>query len=197
MNAVVAALLGTLLGALATIGAAVVTGWAQREGARISARSQHVKDRHEPRRSEYRAFMKVATDLNERILTTDGYRDTTREEELALRRHVYERWIEVSLLGPDSVIEAGARLRDSVLGTLAAMAESRSLVEDLNRGNHEDDDAEASALNAYEESLHSLDALAHLLIEEVAVFAEAARAALDDDGTAPKPAARKANGASG
>ncbi|MFZ4203360.1 hypothetical protein ACOZE4_00580 [Streptomyces griseoincarnatus] len=186
MNAVVAALLGTLLGSLATIGAAVVAGWAQREGARIAARSQYVKDRHEPRRAEYKAFMKVATELSERILTAEGYRDSTLDEEMALRRNVHERWIDLSLAGPDSVIKAGARLRDCVFHVLAQMAASRRLVSDLHSVNDEDEEAEEQALGVYEESLHALDSLADLLIEEVGKFAEAASAALDDDGTAPR-----------
>ncbi|MGV9992211.1 hypothetical protein [Streptomyces sp. NPDC003374] len=79
--------------------------------------------------------MRVATDLNERILTAEGYRDSTLDEEIALRKHVHERWIDLSLAGPDSVIKAGAQLRDCVFQVLAQMAYSRRLVERLHSVN--------------------------------------------------------------
>ncbi|MDT3724263.1 hypothetical protein ROS62_04925 [Streptomyces sp. DSM 41972] len=104
MNAVVAALLGTLLGALATIGAAVVSGWAQREGARISARAQHVKDRHEPRREAYKAFIEVTTNLKERFALLERYERASVDERESFRKDVNDRWVDLSLLGPVSVI---------------------------------------------------------------------------------------------
>lgn len=56
-------MLGALAGSVATIGAALATGWAQREGARITARSEHRRQRLEPRTAIYKEFISHATQL--------------------------------------------------------------------------------------------------------------------------------------
>lgn len=61
MDAGTAAVLGALAGSVATIGAALATGWAQREGARIAARAEHRRERREPRLAIYKEFISVAT----------------------------------------------------------------------------------------------------------------------------------------
>lgn len=54
-------MLGALAGSVATIGAAIATGWAQREGSRISARAEHRRERRGPRQDVYKEFILVAS----------------------------------------------------------------------------------------------------------------------------------------
>ncbi|MFC8173084.1 hypothetical protein [Streptomyces sp. NPDC057325] len=183
MDAVVAALLGTLLGSLATIGAAVVSGRSQREGARIAARAQYIKDLHAPRSAGYKSFMKMATDLKIRVLDNDGYEESTRQEVRDLRNNVFDQWESLSLLGPTEVTVSGSKVRDSALDLLSQMDATRNMtfMHSLNRGASEDE--EEAAREAYENSLRALDELAFSLIERVDEFATVASAALNDDGT--------------
>jgi hypothetical protein len=61
MDAGTAAVLGALAGSVATIGAALATGWAQREGARIAARAEHRRERRGPRQDVYKEFISAAS----------------------------------------------------------------------------------------------------------------------------------------
>ncbi len=69
-----AAVLGALAGSVATIGAAIATGWAQREGARISARAEHRRERRGPRQEIYKEFISVAS-----VFRAESGRFTYRE----------------------------------------------------------------------------------------------------------------------
>ncbi|MCZ4117829.1 hypothetical protein [Streptomyces sp. H39-S7] len=180
MVAVAAALLGTLLGSLATIGAAIVSGWAQREGARISARSQYIKDRHQPRSDTYKSFMKMAVDLTDRVVENDGYEDTTADEERTIRKKISEHWIDLSLIGPNSVIAAGSEVRDRCFSVVRQMTRTREFGYEVADSDQQD---EGEPIAVYENAMGILDELAYALFDEVKQFAEVASAALDDDGT--------------
>ncbi|MFF8461220.1 hypothetical protein [Streptomyces olivaceus] len=127
--------------------------------------------------------MKVATDLKTRVLDNDGYEETTRQEVRDLRNKVFDEWVALSLLGPTAVTASGSKVRDSALDVLSQMDATRDLGYRLTHGGHVDEDAEEDAREAYENSLHGLDALAFMLLEKVEEFAEVASVALDDDGT--------------
>ncbi|MFF7970933.1 hypothetical protein [Streptomyces sp. NPDC007905] len=119
MDAGTAAVLGALAGSVATIGAALATGWAQREGARITARSEHRKERRQPRYGAYKDFITEASRMNDRVgifaVDYDSFpferidsNFTARCEEAA--DAVKEKWVEVALAGPKEIAETASRL---------------------------------------------------------------------------------------
>ncbi|MFF8403834.1 hypothetical protein ACF06P_19685 [Streptomyces sp. NPDC015684] len=61
MDAGVAAVLGALAGAVATTGAALATGWAAREQAKIAARGEHRRQRRDSRQVVYEEFITTAS----------------------------------------------------------------------------------------------------------------------------------------
>ncbi|MEV7153208.1 hypothetical protein AB0N77_01085 [Streptomyces misionensis] len=61
MDAGVAAVLGALAGAVATTGAAIATGWAAREQAKIAARGEHRRERRDSRQMIYEEFITTAS----------------------------------------------------------------------------------------------------------------------------------------
>ncbi|MET8403476.1 hypothetical protein [Streptomyces sp900116325] len=119
MDAGTAAVLGALAGSVATIGAALATGWAQREGARITARSEHRKERREPRYGVYKDFIAEASRMNDRVglftVTYDSFPFERIDVLFASRCEeaadaVKEKWIEVALAGPKEIAETASRL---------------------------------------------------------------------------------------
>ncbi|MEW9519338.1 hypothetical protein [Streptomyces tubercidicus] len=113
MDAGTAAVLGALAGSVATIGAAMATGWAQREGARITARSEHRRERREPRYNAYKEFIAEATrmrnasavwgiDLSHTSEVDDEIIDYWRLVENALKNKARD----VVLAGPTKVTKA-------------------------------------------------------------------------------------------
>ncbi|MGW3688720.1 hypothetical protein [Streptomyces sp. NPDC005125] len=190
MIVVLATLLGTLAGAVATIGAAMATGWAQREGAQIAARSDHRKERREPRLLAYKAFIQSATELKDRV-GVDGYEDTAPSEEESLQKAVNERWIDLSLLGPVSVTTAGSSVRDLSLRVIQQMARTRRYGRAFTRGHHEDEDSVDAAGEEYSREVDATYALALDLARAVDAFALVASAALDEDGTESRRSMRR------
>ncbi|MGP3999603.1 hypothetical protein [Streptomyces sp. 8N706] len=61
MDAGVAAVLGALAGAVATTGAALATGWAAQEQAKITARGEHRRQRRDSRQVVYEEFITTAS----------------------------------------------------------------------------------------------------------------------------------------
>ncbi|MER5749203.1 hypothetical protein [Streptomyces sp. NPDC002088] len=183
MNAVLATLLGTLAGAAATIGAALATGWAQREGVRIAARSEFRKDRRQPRHETYKAFMEIATELRDLALMT-AHESLTREQEVSLRGRINEYWLEMSLLGPEAVIRSGAELRDQALGMTGQIAMLRSRSRHLSTTPEDDTEAFTTATRAFEISSSDFLRMGMVIGELLDAFAIDAFAALEDDGTA-------------
>jgi hypothetical protein len=60
MDAGLAAVLGALAGSVATIGAALATGWTAREQAKLAARSEHLRQRRDARQVIYEEFIDAA-----------------------------------------------------------------------------------------------------------------------------------------
>ncbi|MEV5596007.1 hypothetical protein [Streptomyces sp. NPDC052496] len=111
MDAGWAAVLGAVAGALATTGAALVTGWASREQARIAARAEHVRQRREPRREIYHGFLAVTSEVREVVLGRcfDTARGLTHQGQdvrnwlASSTAAVREHWLRVMLVGPEEV----------------------------------------------------------------------------------------------
>ncbi|MFE7712994.1 hypothetical protein ACFU6I_46395 [Streptomyces sp. NPDC057486] len=183
MDAGLAAVLGALAGSVATIGAALTTGWTQREGVRITARSEHRSQRREPRNSSYKKFITEASRLRDLAAAfTVAHAEFPYETvdsvfagrcEIATRT-VQETWVDVALAGPKQVSEAAAKLERlsnalafRILGLHRLVSdESRMLTDRALDGIKDVIAGEA------EEFDRTLD-----------VFVLLAQAALDDDGT--------------
>jgi hypothetical protein len=60
MDAGLAAVLGALAGSVATIGAALATGWSAREQAKMGARAEHLRQRRDARQAVYEEFIDAA-----------------------------------------------------------------------------------------------------------------------------------------
>ncbi|WP_431950475.1 hypothetical protein [Actinacidiphila sp. bgisy167] len=123
MDAGTAAVLGALAGSVATVGAALATGWAQREGARIAVRAEHRRERREPRLAAYKEFISVASAFRSESspYTIPGLIPDDLEDEAA-----------------DSISEAAAELKRSAMDV--ALAGPRRVSKDAIRierlGNH-------------------------------------------------------------
>ncbi|MFD4262080.1 hypothetical protein ACFWR9_31755 [Streptomyces sp. NPDC058534] len=183
----VVAVVGTLLGTLA---GAVITGWWQREAIRVTVRAEHTKDRHQPRSDAYKAFIRSAIALRERVLDNDGYEDSTEAEEKRLRSEINALWTELVFLGPRSVNLIASVLLDAYLDIIRQMVDSRHLRDSWPRiaNSHTDEDAEEDARQDYENSLHTLEHLAGELTLGINAFAAVASTFLNDDGTTPRRA---------
>ncbi|MFJ7340136.1 hypothetical protein ACIQU3_07485 [Streptomyces sp. NPDC101110] len=182
MDAGLAAVLGALTGSVATIGAALATGWAQREGARITARSEHRRQRLEPRTAIYKEFVSHANTIQgiaSRFIVDPEAIDLDAINEDVLRgvtsaAHGIEKaWADVALAGPESVATcAGEIYAHSIRMTIAVneVARRNSGEIPLNPGR------ELATRVAVSDS-------AHRLWMKVDDFAPLARQALDDDGS--------------
>ncbi|MFI8834029.1 hypothetical protein ACIGPN_23780 [Streptomyces afghaniensis] len=118
MDAGLAAVLGALAGSVATIGAALATGWAQREEARIAARAEHRRERREPRLEAYRAFISATSDLREqstfftvRDLVPDDLDEVTTDLLFQAVSGMKESALEVSLAGPRRVSKEAIKIQ--------------------------------------------------------------------------------------
>ncbi|MFD5519095.1 hypothetical protein [Streptomyces sp. NPDC127066] len=182
MDSGIAAVLGALAGSVATIGAALATGWAQREGARIAARSEHRRERREPRHAVYRDLMEAATTFHHRIAIYK-YADVGMREDLQLRvedipalrqnkERVNKSAIEVALVGPKGVSEASMKLSKwseeayTYVSALTDLHPSQAADEQIWRFTTQ------GAADATKRCGHALEE-----------FALLAQAALDDDGS--------------
>ncbi|WP_217134815.1 hypothetical protein [Streptomyces sp. AC558_RSS880] len=177
MDAGLAAVLGALAGSVATIGAALATGWAQREGARITARSEHRRQRLESRSAVYKQFLLRANDLRAAILPhaeNPGVRISFHVDiervELAANK-VREVWSDVALAGPQSVAKCANSIRVASYLILISVGQ-------IKEGSSEGD----GSTPGYQAELILIDQCEHLgkLLDE---FESVARKALDDDGS--------------
>ncbi|MGA5469218.1 hypothetical protein ACPCUK_10360 [Streptomyces arboris] len=170
MDAGLAAVLGAAAGALATTGAGLVAGWSAREQARITARSEHQRQRREPRHEVYKRFIDAASDMEHHTGPGSLLAEPVHDEELNIMEHyvdllqtlaykVKEAWIEVALVGPREV-EAVA-----------------SQIERCSQGLR--DTASAVSRRSFHLGYSAGD-----LTPMLEGFITAAREALDDDGTA-------------
>ncbi|MFD7565802.1 hypothetical protein ACFV7O_21665 [Streptomyces tendae] len=185
MDAGLAAVLGALAGSVATIGAALATGWAQREGARITARSEHRRERREPRHTAYREMIEAATSLRDMTVQYELFDASEISSDVHLREQdilglhakqalVRKRAIEVALVGPAPVGEVAMRVA-SVSNHLFLFVTALSGF--LNAPEPIDD-------HTWSYSLRKAESLSKEYGQEVDQLISLAQAALDDDGSA-------------
>lgn len=119
MDAGLAAVLGALAGSVATIGAALATGWSQREGARIAARSEHRRERREPRHEVYRQFIAEANHMGQQAavyctlgaaLRPDYYTEARTQRVHEMTRLIQSKATESALAGPKDVTESALKI---------------------------------------------------------------------------------------
>lgn len=134
MNEGIAAIVGALAGSLGTLTAAIATGWASREQARITARSEFLRQRQEPREAAYRKVIETVGAVREHDLR-DHFAEGLEEqwvsqgvsyvrEALERCQPVKERWQDAALLGPAPVTQAAEELGAAVedlIGSLDAL----------------------------------------------------------------------------
>ncbi|MEV0480065.1 hypothetical protein AB0I69_05500 [Streptomyces sp. NPDC050508] len=178
MDAGTAAVLGALAGSVATIGAALATGWAQREGARITARSEHRSQRREPRQAIYREFIAVGSlmrnhtspySLGEEYIPNEldeDHRNRIFEAAQVLKNKAFD----VALSGPEQVTKVAIRI-EHLSWELAAIL---GALEQLNIPGNEQ---QRQRIRAH------VARTAGDLGKELDSFVLAAQKALDDDGT--------------
>ncbi|MFI9252473.1 hypothetical protein [Streptomyces sp. NPDC053069] len=179
MDAGIAAVLGALAGSVATIGAAMATGWAQREGARIAARSEHQRQRREPRHLVYKEFISKAELVRHRAsiysslddgLTPDYVTEQQVNELFEAATEIKAAATEAALVGPKKV--TAAALAIAHLGSdLAAYA---AIFRDLTEPQHQQigKRSHRKLVRVAKEYQNSLDN-----------FILRAQGALDDDGS--------------
>ncbi|MEV5374998.1 hypothetical protein AB0L26_03340 [Streptomyces nondiastaticus] len=179
MDAGLAAVLGALAGSVATIGAAVATGWAQREEARIAARSEHKRERREPRHEVYRQFISEANHMGQQAgvysslgaaLTPDYFTEdrTRRVHEMA--RLIEAKATEAALAGPKEITESALKIAQLASQLSGSVSNFRELTDE--RYQRMQDQSRRSILKyakEYEASLNN--------------FTLQAQSALDDDGS--------------
>ncbi|MFD5207748.1 hypothetical protein ACFWNF_12590 [Streptomyces anulatus] len=181
MDAGLAAVLGALAGSVGTVVAAV----AQREAVRITARAQQRNERRQPRHDAYKAFAMAVTEVRKRV-SFNEYEDTTEREEEDFRNELYERWIDLSLMGPESVVNAGSELLDEALKVVFVMGETRYLgnraivVHERSDSNEEEQEVADAEYNAYVDLVWER---ARGLMDSITAFSLVSQSALDDDGT--------------
>ncbi|MFC8173085.1 hypothetical protein [Streptomyces sp. NPDC057325] len=179
MDAGLAAVLGALAGSVATIGAAFATGWAQREGARITARSEHRRQRREPRYAAYRELIAAGSVMRGHIalsgldeetllgeLNVEEYRNLLLED----ARDLKEKATNVALAGPRKVTGVAINI-DRLSWELAVILTS---IHKLNT-------PEGQAMRQRVE--RHAERVASDLVRHLENFVLSAQAALDDDGS--------------
>ncbi|MCX4687228.1 hypothetical protein OG401_23470 [Kitasatospora purpeofusca] len=183
MDAGLAAVCGALAGSVATIGAAFATGRAQREGARIGARVEHRKERRMPRQEAYKRLMSAASEIRS-IRKSPVPGESEPQRAYQANKDVKLAWEDIALLGPDDVSRAASELRDLAfaLYTLIWALYGTPNVEHerVLYGTANSPEDRQRMRQGYRESLDVLEGKIADAIEE---FAEAARTALDDDGS--------------
>lgn len=188
MDAGLAAVLGAVAGALGTALAGVSTGWASQQQAKIAARSAHQLERRQSRENAYRAFMRTADALHEhvipmasswevtggfvlRLTPTQDFCDQAAAHDQALR----EAWLEVSLLGPSSVLDPAA----SVLELAKDVSNGCSLVFALSQIDLSEEPEMRDEITSARQQTR--DAISQFE-KEIQKFGKFAQRALDDDG---------------
>ncbi|MER5687423.1 hypothetical protein [Streptomyces sp. NPDC002205] len=183
MDAGIAAVLGALTGSISGVIGSITAGRAQREGVRMTVRSDHAKERHQPRRDAYKAFLQVLLDLDAR-LNTPAYEDSTPAEEKQLRSDLDSRWIDVALAGPEAITIVGSVVRDAVDDMIAHMGECRHLLNTFLEDTPEEDEEEfEAARQAYEDAINKTDEFRNVLADGINAFGAVSSRILDRDGT--------------
>ncbi|MFJ3619604.1 hypothetical protein ACIPSH_15845 [Streptomyces iakyrus] len=180
MDAGLAAVLGALAGSVATIGAALATGWAQREEARIAARAEHRRERREPRLEAYKAFILATSDLREQStfftvkeLVPDDPGDLSTDLLFQAASALKDSALEVSLAGPRRVSKDAIKIQR--LGS--DLSTNVSLLK------HALENPESVSQHLRRSFLRDTVATARGVSRAIDKFVLQAQAALDDDGS--------------
>lgn len=173
---------GAFVGAIATIGASVATGWTGREQARITARSEHVRQRREPREAAYRELIGTVSAARNQ-LSKDYFANAPEEALVSVGlayfqdcqsrcRGVREAWRDVALLGPAQVTTAAGQVGAANEDLLRSF---EGLVHVFAEGVFPSE----AMWDVHERAVQRLG-------DTHDVFVVAAQEALDDDGTRPQ-----------
>jgi hypothetical protein len=139
MDAGTAAVLGALAGSVATIGAALATGWSTRVQAKMAARAEHLRQRRDARQAVYEEFIAAAeahSDLAKILLAPapEDFPDFERlrilppgmditaviRESKVLHGKLKKITRRVRLAGPKEVSEAAATVDEKSRGVTAS-----------------------------------------------------------------------------
>ncbi|MDO0931318.1 hypothetical protein QQY66_06340 [Streptomyces sp. DG2A-72] len=180
MDAGLAAVLGALAGAVATTGAAVATGWAAREQAKIAARGEHRRQRRDARQAVYEEFIELTEVLTDRVIKISDLSAPTFDQIHAAEADVWASWegvrgvfTKVRLAGPDYVSQAAVEVRKSCTLVAVRMTAVKKCSSPDSRDPEELAGVKWVALT---------ESLTQLIVEHGA-FIGIAQVALDDDGT--------------
>ncbi|MER7836191.1 hypothetical protein ABTY98_09805 [Streptomyces sp. NPDC096040] len=184
MDAGLAAVLGAVAGSVGGIAGSIVTGRVQRDGVLMSVRAEHLKERRQPRHDAYKVFLRSMTDLKDRVLV-ESYQSTSPQEEVAFRKEINERWIELSLYGPPVVSATdGVLVRERARAVVDAMAAARQReYELLNLPDDYTPEILQEAEDVAGRAVDYVQSSARTLAKAIDDFALAASDALNDDGT--------------
>ncbi|MFF7051077.1 hypothetical protein ACFY94_22225 [Streptomyces griseorubiginosus] len=178
MDAGLAAVLGALAGAAGTTGAAFAASWATREQARIAARSEHRRQRREPRLEIYKNFIQSANSVADHLRTLSsrsgerriGTISTEYLDELErLVGDLSEQRDSAMLAGPDLISELGENVALRAIH-VHLILQGWWLASQRSGSNGE-------------ESLNEAVAEIQEYIDRIRSFAREARDTLDDDGS--------------
>lgn len=170
MDAGLAAVCGALAGSVATIGAALATGWSSREQAKIAARAEHRRQRRDARQATYEAYIAAARATHEFMKSlSDEPEELTRQEARAVMKEMDTQHVRVHLAGPEAIHDAAFEVAKA--GGSCFHAISRFIAID------------GESLQDRVPIYMSLDTAAVDLRETLWRFIEASHNALDDDGT--------------
>ncbi|GEC10463.1 hypothetical protein SSP24_81180 [Streptomyces spinoverrucosus] len=181
MDAGLAAVCGALAGSVATIGAALATGWSQRETARISARAEHQRQRHEARHAAYKALISATQTLNS---VTRGMRHDPQLRDFtpeiaeacaAAESDIKEVWLEVVLAGPQNA----ARAANAIMHSANVMKTATEVIARIQSFQHV---GQALTEPTVRDFIQSFTKAAARLPEETGRFVDAAHESLSDDG---------------
>ncbi|MGA5566775.1 hypothetical protein ACPCUV_37185 [Streptomyces platensis] len=110
MDAGLAAVLGALAGAVATVAATLVTGRMSRDQAEFAAKVEHVRQRREGRELAYRGFVSAATKVRDLYLG-EVWGEQTPEGFVAAVSELEDRWLDATLAGPSDLAELATMIR--------------------------------------------------------------------------------------
>ncbi|MEU0339412.1 hypothetical protein ABZ092_10585 [Streptomyces bobili] len=191
MDAGLAAVLGALAGAVGTTMAGMATGWASREQAKITARSEHLRQRREPRQVAYGDLLRAAAALRDHMMPMYGL--PPEEVQVArpelngefcnqgqtLALAIRESWLNVVLAGPVSLAE-GAEAVEHAASRLSLYCQlHEALVTIATAGVGGDVVTDRNTLTGYREARSAFLELS----ERLAEFMRLCQPVLDDDGT--------------
>ncbi|MCF3119693.1 hypothetical protein IPZ68_08215 [Streptomyces arenae] len=178
MDAGLAAVCGALAGSVATIGAALAAGWAQREGARIAARSVYQKEQRQPRMDAYRSLITHAAYLAE--LEVFDPSDMSGPASMRIEG-IEAAWLEISLIGPASVLAASSNVRRCALLTQNALISVAATAALPNSSDLSNDPNSAYAQTR--ERMHEAKIKGAALMASVEEFRKQAQSVIENDGS--------------